>query len=161
MALLDSPAERGRYGALAAFLALTMTVAALGSWSTVPEIPHWYAGLVKPGFNPPSWVFGPVWTALYAAMAVAAWRVWRLAGMARPLALFFVQLALNCAWSFLFFRAHELGLALADSVAMLVMIVWTGLAFYRRDRIAGALFVPYAAWVSFATVLNAAVWQLN
>ena len=142
MTFLDSAPRHGRYGALVSFLLLTLAVAALGSWATVPEIPHWYAGLAKPSFNPPSWVFGPVWTILYVFMAVAAWRVWRLVGLSQPLALFLVQLALNCAWSFLFFRAHELGLALADSVAMLVFIVWTGLAFYRRDRIAGILFVP-------------------
>lgn len=164
MTFVDHAPDRhyGRYGTLALFLALTLGVGAVAGFATTPEIGGWYATLAKPSFNPPNWVFGPVWTTLYALMGIAAWRVWRVAGLrSRPMLLFFVQLALNFAWSFIFFRAHEIGAALADIVALLILVLWTALSFAKRDRIAGLLFVPYLLWVSFATLLNAAIWELN
>ena len=164
MAFVDHAPDRhhGRYGALALFLLLTLGVAAAGGYATAPEISGWYATLAKPSFNPPNWIFGPVWTALYVLMAIAAWRVWRVASLSsRPMQLFFVQLAFNLAWSFIFFHAHATGAALIEVAALLSLIVWTSLSFARRDRIAGWLFAPYIAWVSFATLLNAAIWRLN
>lgn len=152
----------GEYGALAAFLVATLAVGGLGSLATMPEIVGWYAGLNKPSFNPPNWIFGPVWTTLYVFMAVAAWRVWRRAGLRNfAMALFALQLAFNLAWSFIFFAAHAPGPALAELLGLDVLVVWTAIRFGRVDEIAGWLFVPYAAWVGFATVLNAAVWHLN
>lgn len=150
--------------ALLAFLALTFAVAAVGGWFTSMGIGDWYASLRKPSFNPPSWVFGPVWTALYAAMAVAAWLVWRRAGFdgaSAALTLFFVQLALNFAWSGLFFALRSPGLALLDIAALWIAILATTVLFFRHDAWAGALLTPYLAWVSFAAVLNAAIWRLN
>ncbi len=164
MTFIDHAPDRpgGGYGMLAALLAATLAVGAIGGWATAGEIPGWYAGLAKPGFNPPNGVFAPVWTALYILMAVAAWRVGRIAGAtSRPLLLFYVQLALNLAWSFIFFRAHALGWALVEIGILLAAIVATAWAFARRDRVAGLLLVPYIAWVCFASVLNAAVWRLN
>lgn len=121
----------------------------------------WYAGLRKPSWNPPGWLFGPVWTLLYAAMAVAAWRVWK-AGEARPaLALHVVQLALNAAWSWLFFGLHRPGLAFVDILALWAAILATTLAFFPKDRAAGWLMVPYLAWVSFAAFLNFTLWRMN
>lgn len=150
--------------ALAAFLALCYGVAWLGSSVTLPAIPVWYAGLAKPPFAPPNWLFGPVWGALYGLMGFAAWRVWlhrdrddiRLA-----LTLFFLQLALNLAWSFLFFGLRSPLAGLAGIVPLLALIFATLVAFGRIDRLAGLAFVPYLAWVSFATALNAGVWLLN
>lgn len=125
----------------------------------------WYAGLEKPSWNPPAWVFAPVWTALYALMAVAGWLVWRQPGRLtlRRLALgaFAVQLVLNGAWSWLFFGLHRPGLALAEIVVLWLAIVATTLLFWRVRPLAGGLLLPYLAWVSFAVALNAALWRLN
>ena len=150
------------YAALLAFLAVTFAVAFAGSLVTIPNIATWYGGLHKPSFNPPNFVFGPVWTVLYLMMAVAAWLVWRKAGLvSRPMGLYAVQLGLNLAWSFLFFGGHLLGVALAELVCLWLAVLATLLAFRRHDPVAGWLFVPYLAWVSFAGALNAAVWHLN
>lgn len=150
--------------ALVVFLALCFAVSAIGGAITATSVDAWYQTLRKPSFNPPDWVFAPVWTALYIAMAVAGWRVWRRP-RAEPrqaaLTLFGVQLALNLAWSFLFFGYQRIGLALIDIALLLLAIVATAVVFWRIDRPAGALFVPYALWVAYAAVLNAALWRLN
>jgi tryptophan-rich sensory protein len=160
----ENPRPR-RWHILLLLLALVFAVSALGSWVTVPKIPTWYASLTKPSFNPPSWVFGPVWTVLYAAMAVAAWRVWIAPAdegqRSRALMLFWAQLALNAAWSPLFFGLERPGLAFVVILAMVALIAATMVAFFRIDRSAGWLFVPYLAWVSFAAVLNGAIYRLN
>lgn len=132
---------------------------------TAPQIETWYAVLEKPAFNPPSWVFGPVWTTLYTLMGIAAWLVWQ-AGFDRravkvALALFIVQFALNLAWTPAFFGLESPLLGLAVIVPLWVAIVATILGFSRIDRRAAALLVPYLAWVSFATVLNYTIWTLN
>lgn len=146
--------------ALVGWLAVAFLPSLLGAWFTPGP---WYDGLDKPPWNPPSWLFGPVWTALYASMGVAAWLVWREAGRAATVAwtLFGVQLALNAAWSPAFFGAEDPGLALAVIVAMWLAIAGTIWAFSRHHRGAAALLSPYLAWVTFATALNAAIWQLN
>lgn len=150
--------------ALACFVALCLAVAAIGGAVTATSVGSWYAGLAKPSFNPPGWVFGPVWTVLYFMMAFAAWRVWRardLAGARAALGLWALQLALNLCWSLIFFGARAIGAALAEIVVLLAAILATALLFWRIDRLAGALLVPYAVWVGFATILNAALWRLN
>jgi translocator protein len=124
----------------------------------------WYATLAKPAWNPPGWIFGPVWTVLYALMGMAAWLVWRRGGwraQCLPLALFLVQLALNAAWTPLFFGLHSPALAFAD-IGMLWLAIVATIAFFRRvsDRAAWAL-APYFAWVVFAAFLNFTIWQLN
>ena len=124
----------------------------------------WYATLKKPSWNPPGWIFGPVWLALYPMMAVAAWLVWKrggFAGQRRPLTLFLVQLALNAAWTSLFFGLHWPGVAFAEIVLLWLAIVATIAAFRLVSRAAAWLLVPYLAWVSFASVLNFALWRLN
>jgi translocator protein len=148
--------------ALYAFLIATLAVGLSASLFTEPEIAGWYADLVKPGFNPPNWIFAPVWTTLYVLMAVAAWRVWRLAGLRSvPLALYVVQLVLNFAWSLIFFAEHRVALALIDIAALWLAILGTTVAFFRRDALAGTLMLPYLAWVGFAAVLNYEVLRLN
>lgn len=124
----------------------------------------WYAELNKPSWNPPNWIFGPVWTALYIMMAVAAWRVWLRGGwnaQRTPLRLFLIQWALNALWTPLFFGFHLLGWAFVEILVLLVFILLTIRAFRPVDRIAGLLLVPYAAWVGFASVLNFTIWRLN
>lgn len=124
----------------------------------------WYQALDRPSFTPPSWIFAPVWTTLYALMAVAAWRVWRQGGWAAnrvALTLFLLQLAANFVWSPLFFNAHAIELALADLLLLWALLVMTISVFHRRDRTAAWLLLPYLAWVSFAGVLNTAFVVLN
>jgi translocator protein len=137
----------------------------IGQLASYPNLAPWYAGLVKPSFNPPNWVFAPVWTTLYVLMAFAVWRILRLpeASAARRLALilFFVQLALNAAWSWMFFGVHNLLLGAINIVPQLLVIVATVVAFHRLDRIAAWCLVPLVAWVTFASVLNIAICQLN
>jgi translocator protein len=155
---------------LVAFLAIAFAVAALGSIATVQNVQGWYADAAKPAWNPPDGVFGPVWTLLYAAMSVAAWLVWRRRDEqgARPaLVAYVVQLVLNAVWTPIFFGLYPaigvaalwigLGVILALDVAVLVTL----LRFWRISRLAGALLVPYLAWVLFATTLNAGLAVLN
>jgi translocator protein len=147
--------------ALGGWLALTFAAASLGALFLPGE---WYAALKKPSWNPPNWIFGPVWTALYTIMAVAAWLVWRRGGFVRqrtPLTLFFVQLLLNAMWSPLCFGAKSLGLALVDIMFLWIALTATLIAFGKTFWPAGALLAPYLAWVTFATGLNFALWQLN
>jgi len=143
---------------LVGWLVLCFGAAAVGARFRPGE---WYAALRKPSWTPPSWLFAPVWTLLYAMMAVAAWLVWRQTGLSSEVGLFVVQLALNAAWSWLFFGLHRPGLAFADIVALWVAILGTLAAFWAVRPLAGWLLVPYLAWVSFASALNAAVWRLN
>jgi tryptophan-rich sensory protein len=145
------------------WLILVATAGAIGAIASA-QAPEFYASLDKPGWAPPAVVFGPVWTLLYVSMGIAAWLVWRERGWARArgaLGLFVLQLALNAIWSWLFFRWHLGGLAFADILALLGMIVATLASFARIRRLAGWLLVPYLAWVCFAAALNYSVWQRN
>jgi benzodiazapine receptor len=150
--------------ALLGFLAACFAVAALGGVFTSAGMPEWYASLEKPSFNPPSSVFGPVWTVLYIAMGVAAWLVWRANGWdaASPaLTAWVVQLALNLAWSGLFFGLRQPGWALFEICALWLAILVTTVLFFRHSTAGGVLMLPYLAWVAFAAVLNFAIWRLN
>ncbi len=147
---------------LLAFILVTLVIGASAAVFTEPSIPTWYAGLLKPSFNPPNWLFGPVWTTLYVLMAVAAWRVWRVTGLKSPeLALYGVQLVFNFAWSLIFFTLHQIGLALIDLGILWLTVLATLILFWRRDHWAGILFLPYLAWAGFAFLLNLAIWRLN
>lgn len=151
-----------RWGLLAGLLALCCAVAGIGGWVTATSVESWYPTLAKPGFTPPDRVFGPVWSVLYAMMAVAAWLAWRRVGWRdRALGLFFAQLALNLAWSVLFFGLQLVGAALAEILLLLALIAATTLAFWRIDRRAGLLLVPYLLWVGYASLLNGAIWLIN
>ena len=134
-----------------------------GRW-TAPEIPRWYRTLAKPSFNPPSWIFAPVWTTLYLLMAIAAWLVFSApASSTRTIALgiFVVQLALNLAWSWIFFRKHALGAAALEVAILWCSIGATTLLFGQISAAAAWLMAPYWAWVTFASILNATIWRLN
>ncbi len=148
---------------LAGWLAASFIAAAIGSAASI-QAGSFYTQLVRPDWAPPPDIFGPVWTVLYALMGIAAWLVWRVAGFraARTaLTLFLVKLAVNALWSWLFFGWHLGAVAFADIVLLWVLIVATLIAFWRIRPIAGALLIPYLLWVSFASALNYAVWQLN
>ena len=147
--------------ALVGWLALAFAAAALGVFFRPGE---WFAALSKPSWNPPGWIFAPVWTALYTIMAVAAWLVWRrggFAGQSLALSLFLLQLFFNALWSPLFFGLHQPVLAFADIVLLWLALLGTIIAFWKARPLAGALLLPYLAWVTFASALNFAIWQLN
>lgn len=149
---------------LIVLLVICFAAAGIGGAVTASKIPRWYATLEKPSWNPPNWIFGPVWSALYFGMAIAAWLVWRkrgLVGAAAPLALFGVQLFLNVLWSCIFFGLQNPGLAFVEVLLLWASIAATMVLFWLRSTVAGMLFVPYLAWVSFASVLNFVIWRLN
>ncbi len=143
---------------------LCFAVAGLGAAATSTSVNGWYQTLVKPSWNPPDWIFGPVWTALYLLMGVSAWLVWRHQGWpaARPALLWFgVQLLLNLLWSVVFFGMQRPGLACIEMVLLWFSIVATCRTFRARSSNAAILLVPYLAWTSFAAVLNFAIWRMN
>jgi translocator protein len=153
-----------RWLTLAVWIIACLAVGLLGGRWTGPEIPGWYRTLIKPSFNPPSWIFGPVWTTLYILMAIAAWLVTQVPDSpARNLGLvlFVLQLALNLAWSWIFFHKHAIGTAAIEVAALWFVIGATTLVFQRVSTPAAWMMAPYWAWVTFASVLNATIWRLN
>ena len=156
-------AKQKQIAGLVGWLVVCFIAAGIGGAASIQAGPF-YNGLVRPDWAPPPSVFGPVWTVLYVLMGIAAWLVWRVDGFraARSaLTLFLVQLALNSLWSWLFFGWHQGAWAFVDILLLWALIVATLIAFWRIRPLAGALLVPYLLWVTFASALNYAVWQLN
>ena len=146
------------------FVAICFGAASVGAWFTDSSVKTWYPGLLKPAGTPPSWLFGPVWSVLYLLMATAAWLVWqqdRGHDVRLPLALFFFQLLLNVAWSFIFFGLQRPGLALVEILILLLAIALTAISFSKHSRYAFWLLMPYLGWVAYATYLNFGLWRLN
>lgn len=159
---------RANLGALAAFLAVCFAVSAIGGAVTSTTVDTWYQSLAKPSFTPPDWLFAPVWSTLYAIMAVAGWLVWRRAGFGagpgggrRALTAFAAQLAFNLAWSVLFFGMTWIAAALLDIALLIATLIITIIGFWRIHRLAAALLVPYLLWVGYAAALNIGIWLLN
>ncbi|MFE1597565.1 TspO/MBR family protein [Methylobacterium sp. ID0610] len=158
-----------RAARLATAILPVLAASVTGPLFTRPNIPTWYAGLAKPDFTPPNWLFPVAWSILYAMMALACWRILGTAPATgalrrtRTIALitFFAQLALNAAWTPVFFAAHDLFGGLVVIVALLALILWTIRLFWPLDRVAALLMVPYAGWVGYATLLNATIWRMN
>lgn len=148
-----------RWVTLVGFLVLTLGGGLAIGTLTGPD--QWFATLQKPAFNPPNWVFAPVWSTLYVLIAIAGWRQWERDSRSVPMALWWLQLILNFAWTPIFFSLHAIGAALLVIVGLLAVILIFVATSWRRDRAAAMLFLPYAAWVAFAAVLNAAIYQLN
>jgi tryptophan-rich sensory protein len=146
---------------LIAFVVICELVGIAGSVFTVKAIPNWYAKLRKPSFRPPNWVFGPVWTLLYAFMGWAAYLVYSQQGFKTALIFFTIQLVLNAIWTPLFFGAKKLGWAFGEIVIMWIFILLSTIWFFGVSPLAGWLLLPYLAWVSFASALNFSIWQLN
>lgn len=146
------------------FIILIELIGNIGSLATFSQIDTWYTTLAKPAFNPPNWVFGPVWTTLFALMGISLYLVWLRAEKPQfktALAIFSPQLTLNVLWSFIFFGWHQPGLAFAEILVLWVAIAATISIFYKISRLAAWLMIPYLAWVTFAAILNFAIWQLN
>jgi benzodiazapine receptor len=149
---------------LAGFLVIVFAVAALGGLATSSGVRDWYPALEKPSWTPPSWLFGPVWTLLYIAMGVVAWRIWRQpAGTTRThiLRAWWIQLALNGAWSWAFFHFRNPAAGLLVIGPLFVVIAWIQPTLSRADRPSALLWTPYVLWVGFASCLNLAIWHLN
>ena len=161
------PFESGRRAgliALAAFIGATLSVYVVSGLVTSSSVGGWYQTLTRPSFNPPDWVFAPVWSALYLMIAAAGWMAWRRTRnhqRRRVVTAWGLQLALNFLWSVLFFGLHWVGIALIDIVLLWAAILWTIVVFWPVERIAALLLIPYAAWVTFAIALNGAIWGLN
>jgi tryptophan-rich sensory protein len=162
MAANNSSVSKPTLGLLA-WLLLTFAAAAVGAIASA-NAGRFYAELTRPSWAPPAWLFGPVWSVLYALMGISAWLVWQAKGFPGApgaLILFIVQLAANAFWSWLFFTWHKGGLAFLDVLVLWVLILLTVVAFWRSSRVAAALLLPYLAWVTFALALTFAIWKLN
>lgn len=150
---------------LIASVALCLGVGALGALVTTPEIPTWYAGLIKPRWTPPNWVFPVVWNILYLMMGVSLWLLWqadpRLPERRRAITLFLIQLALNAAWSPVFFALHQPKAGLAIIVLLAMAVAATIITSWRFERRAAVLLMPYLAWIGYAATLNAGIVVLN
>lgn len=145
-------------------LIVCFAAAGIGSITTYPKIDNWYATLAKPSWTPPNWIFGPVWSILYLSMATAAWLIWRQSGFVRsigPITVFAVQLVLNAAWSWLFFGLQNCGIAFFEILFLWAAIAATIVVFWNRSVLAGLMLVPYFCWVTFACILNYAIWRMN
>jgi translocator protein len=157
--------SRNLLTALVAFAALTVSAAGIASAFTARSARIWYPSLRKPPGNPPASYFGPVWTVLYILMAIAAWNVWRVgdgwSGASSAITVYLIQLALNAAWSTIFFGLRSPALALLEIILLWAAIVASIILFWRVSTLSGALLIPYLAWVSYATYLNAGIWKLN
>jgi translocator protein len=146
-------------------IALTVGIGSLGGIFTASEIQGWYLHLNKPSWNPPNWLFAPVWTGLYTLMGISFYLIWK-ANVDKhvktwAIIIFIAQFALNFLWSFIFFKQHQMGWAFVEIVVMWLAILCTIIAFSRINNIAAWLLVPYISWVSFAGMLNYSVWMLN
>ena len=157
-----SHASPGRQAiALGGWLALCFAAA---STAVFVSTDGWYAALNKPSWNPPAWLFGPAWSLFYTLMAIAAWLVWRKGGwkvQGKILGMFLLQWILNALWTPLFFGLHQPGIAFTEIILLWLAIAVTLVLFWRVSKIAGALLIPYWAWVTFAAVLNFTIWRLN
>lgn len=155
-----------KYGAivLIGFMVLTFAIGLAGSMYTGRSVQTWYPALKKPAWNPPSWLFGPVWTLLYICIAISGWLVWREAPektITLPMIFFLIQLILNGLWSYLFFGRQNPGAAFVDIVILWLLIALYAVFSWDVSRIASLLFVPYFLWVGFASLLNFSIWTLN
>jgi benzodiazapine receptor len=162
---MESSSLVRRIVSLAISVAIPLVIGGIGGVVTANTVGDWYPTLNLPSWNPPTWLFGPVWTILYVLMGVAAWRIWRLgpadAAVRGALIAFGLQLLFNLCWSLLFFGAQRIDLALLEIVVLLCLVLITTLRFAALDRWAGWLLAPYLAWTTFAAILNGAIWWLN
>lgn len=158
-----SEAMKKKMVGLVAWLAVCFVAAALGGLASA-SAGDFYLRLQRPVWAPPAWLFGPAWTVLYVLMGIAAWLVWKTQGLRAakgPLALFLIQLACNALWTWIFFVWRSGSVAFAEILILWALILWTSAAFWRIRPLAGALLIPYLAWVTFAAALSYSVWQRN
>ncbi len=146
-------------------LAIPLIVGFIGSQLTMGSINGWYTTITKPSFNPPNWIFGPVWTTIFILMGIASYRVWtkrnQAKGFRSAVGIYLLQLVFNIMWSLIFFNLHQIGLAFVEIIILIMLVIANALIFYRFDKLAGWLFLPYLLWASFACYLNYIIFTLN
>ena len=152
---------KNKYLSLTFILLITFLASGIGGFTTANFKEPWYSQIILPSFNPPSWVFGPVWTTLYILMSIAIWRIWIKYYDNKILNLYFFHLFFNMIWSIIFFGFHQIGLALLDLVIILIFIVLLMKIYYLKDKISFSLMVPYFLWSAYALVLNFNIFILN
>jgi|TARA_X000000368_G_C22694512_1_gene564042 tryptophan-rich sensory protein len=152
---------KNKYLSLLILLLVTFIAPVIGSYVTSVFKEPWYSEIIQPSFNPPSWVFPPVWSTLYVMMSIAIWRVWIAFFNSRILKLYFFHLFFNCIWSIIFFGFHQIGLALINIIVILFFIIILMKEYLKIDKLSFYLMIPYFLWSSFALVLNASILFLN
>lgn len=156
--------KKNNWLALIIAIIIPLAIGGTAALFTVPNIQGWYQELIKPSFNPPNWIFAPVWNTLYILMGIASYLVWRerkLKNVTPALSLYFIQLVLNFFWSLIFFELHQPGYAFVEVLILWLFIFSTIISFSRINKAAAWLLVPYISWVSFASLLNYEIWRLN
>ena len=152
---------KNKYLSLFLILLITFIASAIGGFTTASFKEPWYSEIILPSFNPPSWVFGPVWTILYAFMSVAAWSTWQKTLDKKILLIYFVHLFFNAIWSIIFFGFHEIGLALIDLIIIIFFIILLVKIYFRENLTSFYLIIPYFLWSSYALILNTSIYFLN
>ena len=152
---------KNKYLSLFLILLITFIPSTIGGFTTASFKEPWYSQIILPSFNPPSWVFAPVWTTLYIMMAIAIWKIWINSFDLKILKLYFVHLFFNGTWSIVFFGFHQIGLALINLIIVLIFIILLMKNYFSRDKISFYLMIPYLLWSSYALILNSAIFALN
>jgi tryptophan-rich sensory protein len=152
---------KNKYLSLVIILLVTFIAPMIGSYATATFKEPWYSEIVLPTFNPPSWVFAPVWTTLYLMMSIAIWKIWKNSFNTRILKIYFIHLFFNSTWSIVFFGFHLIGLALVNLIIILLFIIFLMKEYLMRDKISFYLMTPYLAWSSYALILNSSIFLLN
>ena len=152
---------KNKYLSLGLILLVTFLASGIGSFVTSSFKEPWYSEILLPSFNPPSWVFGPVWTTLYIFMSIAAWLVWQQISDKKIIQIYFVHLFFNSIWSVIFFGFHQIFIALIDLVIILIFINWLMKIYYQVNKISFLLMIPYLLWSSYALMLNTTIFYLN
>ena len=152
---------KNKYLSLTIILLITFVAPAIGGYATSVFKEPWYSQIILPSFNPPSWVFAPVWSSLYLMMSLAIWKIWIKIFDSKLIKLYFVHIFFNSTWTIVFFGFHQIGLALINLIIILVFIIILMKEYYSKDKISFYLMIPYISWSSYALVLNSAIFILN
>jgi len=153
--------SKNKYLSLILLLLLTFCASAIGGFTTASFKEPWYSEILKPSFNPPSWVFSPVWTTLYIMMSVSIWRIWYKYFDTKILKIYFLHLFFNASWSVVFFGFHQIGLALLNLIIIVIFIVILTNLYFRLDKISAYLMIPYLLWSIYAFILNFSIYLIN
>jgi benzodiazapine receptor len=152
---------KNKYLSLFMILLITSLASAIGGFTTASFKEPWYSEIILPSFNPPSWVFAPVWTTLYVMMSIAIWKIWINSFDSKILKLYFIHLFFNSTWSIVFFGFHQIGLALINLVIIIIFIILLMKSYYVRDKVSFYLMTPYLLWSSYALTLNSSIFLIN
>ena len=153
--------RKNKYLSLFIILLITSLASAIGGFTTASFKEPWYSEIILPSYNPPSWVFAPVWTTLYVMMSIAIWKVWINSFDLKILKLYFIHLFFNATWSIVFFGFHQIGLALINLVIIIIFIILLMKSYFVRDKVSFYLMTPYLLWSSYALILNSSIFLIN